>query len=326
LSKNLEFKRISSEYSNEMAKISLSNYEMEKIKVKELHPVSIDYFVEKIVKLCETGIGYIALQNNEVVGFLIFDGVHIINDDGDKGATSPLYGYGVRGENRGEVIGKLFQKTAAELCEKYISSLRVNVYAHDEDVLNMYIMSSFAMDVTEVIRSTSSQIATQELTEYIFKEMTKDQLLNHREEVLSLYRDLINHLRRSPVFYHCKYFLPIEDRFQDFLSNEMRIFTVFHNDKLVGMIDSEPINEKGEKSLRFGDISLMPSHRGLGVAQSLLSYANECVNKAGYTTIYVTHGTINPTARGFWDKYFNNYSYTLTRKIDTEMLGIIESI
>ena len=42
--------------------------------------------------------------------------------------------------------------------------------------------------------------------------------------------------------------------------------------------------------------------------------------------IYVTHGTINPTARGFWDKYFSNYSYTMTREIDPNMLGVIHRV
>ncbi|XMB86070.1 GNAT family N-acetyltransferase [Mycoplasmatota bacterium WC44] len=326
MSRNIKFKKFTVDYLKEIARISFENYELERLKVNVLPDLSMDYFAEQIEALCETGIGYIALVNNDVVGFLIFDGIHVINDEGDKGATSPLYGYGVTGDNRGEVIGKLFQKTATELCEKYISSLRVNVYAHDEDVLNMFIMSSFAMNVTEVIRNTSLPIPTKELPEYTFKEMTKDQLLTHRDDVILLYRELINHLRRSPVFYHCKYFLPIEDRFEDFLSDEMRIFCVFYNDKLVGMIDSEPMNNRTEKSCRFGDISLNPNHRGLGVAKALLSYANDCVKKDGYTRIYVTHGTINPTARGFWDKYFANYSYTMTRVIDREMLGVIESV
>jgi len=42
--------------------------------------------------------------------------------------------------------------------------------------------------------------------------------------------------------------------------------------------------------------------------------------------LLVTHGTINPNARGFWDKYFSNYAYTMARVIDKDMLGIIERI
>ena len=45
------------------------------------------------------------------------------------------------------------------------------------------------------------------------------------------------------------------------------------------------------------------------------------LQKDGVERLFVTHGTINPNARGFWDKYFMNYSYTLTRVIDSDMLG-----
>ena len=118
-----------------------------------------------------------------------------------------MHGYGINHTARGEVISKLFQNTASILCENGIQQFGGNVYAHDSDVLWTYIMSAFAMDVTDVIE---------------------------------LYRNLINHLRINPIFYYCKYFLPIEDRFEDSLSDNIRVFAVFDGSKLIGMVNTEP--------------------------------------------------------------------------------------
>lgn len=155
-------------------------------------------------------------------------------------------------------------------------------------------------------------------------------MLEYRTDVIELYRNLINHLRVSPIFYHCNGFLPIEDRFEDFLSEDMRIFAAFYNNELVGMIDSEPTDIEfamtDSKAIGMGDVLIKSNYRGHGLGAALLAFANNRIKESGIDRIFVTHGTINPTARGFWDKYFTNYAYTMTRQIDPEMLGMIKTI
>ena len=55
------------------------------------------------------------------------------------------------------------------------------------------------------------------------------------------------------------------------------------------------------------------------IAKELLSFTNETLKKKGAKRLWVEHGTANPTARGFWDTYFDNFTYT--REIDSSMLG-----
>lgn len=108
------------------------------------------------------------------------------------------------------------------------------------------------------------------------------------------------------------------------------MFAAFEGDCLVGMIDSEPVDiallQNDSSALCMGDIFVKPNYRGEGVAATLLAFANDELRKDGIKRLLVTHGTINPNARGFWDKYFTNYSYTMTRLIDADMLGNIERI
>jgi GNAT superfamily N-acetyltransferase len=330
LSSQIICKPLDPDYVTIAIEMAQENYDLEKQTVTALSDFDNRAFYEtRIRELFEHGIGRIAFQNDKPVGFLAFGKIFDMGN-GILGATSPLYGYGIRHADRGKVIGHLFQSTAAEICEKYAQSLYVNIYAHDTDVLNMFIMSAFSMDTTDVVRHTSLNIQTVSLNGIQFAELNKVQVLEYRTDVLELYRELINHLRLSPVFYHCNDFLPIEERFEDFLSEDMRIFAVFEESQLIGMIDSEPTDIEFAKmdanAIGMGDVFMKQNYRGRGLGEALLAFANDKIRESGIERVFVTHGTINPTARGFWDKYFVNYAYTMTRQINPEMLGMIKPI
>jgi GNAT superfamily N-acetyltransferase len=331
LDKQIDIQPFDMGYFDAAVEMALENYSLERDSVKALFErVNKNYFSLQLEELFLKGSGRMAFEGDTLVGFLAFSDIFPIDQSGVKGATSPLWGYGIRHNKRGEIIGRLFQDAAAELCENFAQSLRVIVYAHDTEVLWTYIMSSFHMDITGVVRDTSLPIEAEIPEKYSFKEVAKNELINHRYEIIDLYRSLINHLRVSPVFYHCRNFLPVENRFDDFLRDNMRVFAVFDGKKLVGMIDSEPINwgfiQDDTEALGMGDVFIEPTYRERGIAVALLKFANERLRSSGVKRIFVAHGTINPTARGFWDKYFTNYSYTMTRWIDPEMLGTIKPI
>ena len=290
---------------------------------------NMEYIHKQLQYIIKTGTACIATEGETVVGFLAFGEAFAVHD-GVYGATSPLFGYGVRHGRRDVIIGKLFQSIAAQLCERYVQSLRVNVYAHDADVLWMYIATAFAMDVTQVVKNTSTPIQGKNTNRFTYREVSKSVLVNYREDVIDLYRELVNHLRVSPVFYHCRGFLPLEDRFEDFLSEKLRVFAAFEGKNLIGIIDSEPVDielfKNDSKALCMGDVFVKPNYRGEGVAANLLRFANGVLKNNGAERLFVTHGTINPNARGFWDKYFTNYCYTMARVVDADMLGVIERI
>lgn len=303
--------------------LSYENYLSEATKTEGLNDsINKSYFFHQLEPLFKQGIGKMAFEESVPVGFIAF------KKAGTESAISPLCGYGIRHENRSKIAGKLFQETAAELCRDFIRKIRVNVYAHDADVMWMYIMSAFSMDLTDVVRTTQEPIDAEIPDTFTFREIGKVDLLKHKNDIIELYRSLINHLRLSPVFYHCRDFLPIENRFDDFLNNNIRVFAVFDDNSLAGMINAEPCDGgfgvNDSNALNMGDVFIKPEYRGQGLAAALLRFANDELEKSSIQRLYVTHGTINPTARGFWDRYFTNYSYTMTRTINKDMLGNIE--
>jgi len=309
----------------------IENYLLERHSASGLHEMANErFFRKKLEELFLKGTGGMAFVDNTLVGFLIFGEKFTVTNSGAKGAASPLYGYGIRYSERRKVIEKLLQYVASELCENFAQRLSVSVYAHDTEILWTYLVNGFFLELTGAVRDVISPITTEMQGKYSFKELGKKELINHKVEIIELYRGLINHLRVSPIFYHGRNFLPVEKRLDDFLKENTRIFAVFDGNRLIGMIDSEPVDDGFAKddieALNMSDVFIELAYRGSGIAAALLKYANEELKSSGTRRLFVTHGTINPTANGFWDKYFANYYYSMTRLIDPEMLGKIKPV
>lgn len=329
MSKKLDLRPLDAAYLDAAAELAQAEYDRERVFVPALAAADHRAFYRaRLAPLFSHGMGAVALEDGAPAGFLAFCAPF---DTGNvRGAAAPLCGYGARGAARGEVLGRLFTSAAAALCGNYAESLRVSVYAHDRDALEVFLMSAFAMDTTDVVRLSDEPVPARTREGFSFRELTKPGLLRYREDLIALYRALINHLRQSPVFYHCRGFLPIEDRFEDFLSDGVRIFAVFDGERLVGMLDAEQTDidfaASDAASRSLSDLFLAPEYRGLGLGPALLQFACRALARDGVRRLFVTHGTINPTARGFWDRYFTNYAFTMMRQIDHDMLGAIPPV
>lgn len=323
---NIQIKPLEMKHLDIAVQLAVHNYFLERTKNNALsEKVNESYFSNSIKDLISCGIGNIALENDEVVGFLAFNA-----QLGSDYSESPLYGYGIKHTKRSEVISKLLKNTLSILCENNYQYFNISVYAHDREVLWTYIMSAFTMGVTDVVRDTNTSVNAKAVN-FIFKELNKVELIKHyRFDVIEIYRNLINHLRASPIFYPCNEFMPIEDRSDDFLSDNIRVFAVLDGDKLVGMVCAEPPDKnftvEDLQAVNMTDLFVIPDYRRHGIAAALLEFANNELRKSDTERIFVTHGTVNPTARGFWGSYFTNYSYTLSRQINHNMLGKIDLI
>jgi GNAT superfamily N-acetyltransferase len=60
----------------------------------------------------------------------------------------------------------------------------------------------------------------------------------------------------------------------------------------------------------------LPEYRGKGVFQGLLNYAITQMKAEGFESLGVDFESFNPTASGFWLKYFTAYINSVVRRID----------
>ena len=92
------------------------------------------------------------------------------------------------------------------------------------------------------------------------------------------------------------------------------------DDKIIGLIESNSESDSfafpNTKSVNVGEVYVIPEYRGSSLSKDLLYFAVEYEKQKGAGYLWVGHGTANPNARGFWNKYFKTYQYELVRKIE----------
>lgn len=70
-----------------------------------------------------------------------------------------------------------------------------------------------------------------------------------------------------------------------------------------------------EIDINVGEAFVLPEYRGKDIAQALLNYVDQDLLQNNYQYAWVEHGTANPNARYFWNKYFATYKYEMVRRI-----------
>lgn len=102
-------------------------------------------------------------------------------------------------------------------------------------------------------------------------------------------------------------------------SSGVRIFTAWSGKEPVAYLE---ITDEGENFItdaremqNICGAYCVPAYRGKGIMQQLVNHAMGVLRAEGYTKLGVDYESINPTAWGFWNKYFPAYTYSLTRRI-----------
>lgn len=306
---------ISETYLKLCVEIAKKEYLRECESVKELFEENYEAELYDRLKIpCINGNGFVCIDGNNVCGFII---THINHEEKTDRVTIPVWGYGIEHSNRTKVMSFLFQY----LAEKVMSintnvQFVVKIYAHDYDILSFFTSCQFGILCTDTVKNTSDDIYSD--SKVICRELSKKEILNRKAELLRLYRLLVKHLQESPVFYPGKEFT--EDVYLNYiLGGTTRMFAAFDGDTIIGIIDASIdygcFLLNSNDIFNVGDIYLEKAYRGKKIAELLLRYVNNTLREDGVKKIWVEHGTANPNARGFWDKYLKNYTYTLVRDI-----------
>lgn len=117
---------------------------------------------------------------------------------------------------------------------------------------------------------------------------------------------------------------------EEFMASSMqegaRYFVAEQNGKICAFVK---ISVPGETFVARGDTYrhirgayCLPEHRGKGLYQNLLNFTISVLKREGYTTLGVDFESFNPTARGFWLKYFTAYTNSVVRRIDERIMQL----
>lgn len=297
----------------EAMEIALANYYDERQYVKDL-PQACD--IPDLYSFAENGLGVAAFENEKMIGFLCccepFDNAFRATDV--RGIFSPMGANAAVSKNRSKIYTAMYQAAGEKWVRNGAVSHEICLYAHDEELQHQFFRYGFGLRCLDAIRPMEL-IDCESCAGYDFTELSKGEC----HLVYPLYLALYRHYCESPFFMYRK-----PETQEEFIVSSMqeegRYFVAKQNGKLCAFVK---ISVAGETFVATGSTYrhirgayCLPEHRGKGLYQNLLNFTISVLKREGYTRLGVDFESFNPTARGFWLKYFDAYTNSVVRRID----------
>lgn len=270
----------------------------------------------------DNGYGVAAFDGGKMTGFLCsyspFD--NMFGSSYAKGVFSPMGANAAIPETRAKIYAAMYQSAADKWVNAGAVSHSICLYAHDAEVQRQFYLYGFGLRCVDAIRSME-QIDCAMCSGYGFRELGKNELASvYPLEIL-----INRHFKESPVFMNRS--LDSQESFlEDTQQEGSRFFAAMYGGKLCAYMQ---ITREGEtfitKQPDFANITgafCLPEHRGKGMYQNLLNFVVSTLKSEGYTRLGTDFESFNPTAYGFWMKYFTAYTHGVVRRIDEKILEL----
>lgn len=302
---------------SEASMLALRTYEEERCYVPELPLIEA---VPDLTEFADNGLGVAAFDAGQMVGFLCcyppFDNAFCSTDV--RGVFSPMGANAATNENRAKIYAAMYQAAGRKWIKTGAVSHAVCLYAHDDEVQRQFYQYGFGLRCMDAIRKTEL-IDCSPCEEYEFAELAQDEYMS----VYPLYLMLNSHCCKSPFFMNCTPETP-ESFAQKSLTENGHYFVAKQNGELCGYVKISDTGETfaadGTEYRHIHGAYCLPEHRGKEVYQNLLNFTITKLGTRGHTRLGVDFESFNPTAYGFWLKYFKEYTHGVVRRIDERIL------
>jgi GNAT superfamily N-acetyltransferase len=194
------------------------------------------------------------------------------------------------------------------------------LYAHDREVQEQFFRYGFGLRCVDAIR-TVDEIDMLACEGYTFSELAPEAVL----KVLPLENMLDDYYINSPFFMYREQSSEAEflEKYEHFKSV---YFIAEHEGRIVAFIraelDGETFIQNTPGYLHVKGAYCLPEHRGKGLNHNLMSMLMQKLKMMGYTRLGVDFESLNPTAYGFWLKYFDAYTHSVVRRIDEKIFHV----
>lgn len=277
-----------------------------------LEEITFETFEQKILKkLSDMRSIYIDDGANEQ-GVLYYN---LWSKDGIQTCNVPVYGYYASSE---KIMSKLFCNLSNAVMNNGDTQFQINLYAHDYESQKLFSMMQFGYVYEQGrLEIPSSLYCFNEA--YTIETLEKEEIEKRWDEIWKLTDSIIEHLKQAPVFYpgfefteqvYKAFFMDKETKLHIALSRDNRILGMIESNR-----EADVFAFQNTKSVNVGEIYVIPEYRGSSLSKDLLHFVIDYERKKGAEYLWVGHGTANPNARGFWNKYFKTYQYELVREI-----------
>ena len=270
--------------------------------------------IPPLAVLAENGLGAAAVEDGRLLGFLSAYGPWkpVFCTPDTSGVFSPLHAHAVEKEQRVKIWRRLYQAAAEKWVKAGAASHAITLYAHDAEAREALYMYGFGVRCMDLIRPMSPIGAS---GGWACRELPP----SCQPQLTPLRRELADHLSQSPCF-----MLDEPQRLEMWLkkkeSAQTRVFAAEKNGRIIAYIEADA---EGENYLSCtpGMMNIcgaycVPEFRGTGAAQAVLERMISVFALEGYCRLGVDCESFNPTALGFWGKYFDAYTHSVVRRVD----------
>lgn len=274
-------------------------------------PMCVDEFRETYLPVLHS-MQKVQVSIGEETGVLYYT---LSEENGVRVCSVPAYGYYYTGE---KTLYRLFTRLSERVMAGGDTLFRVHLYAHDRAAQTAFSMMQFGFMAEKGLAKTG-QLAYCADRLFTVRTLTKKEITDRWNEVWGYTGAIVRHLQQAPVFYPGREFT--EEVYRAFYMDEgTAVHAAFsETGKLLGIIETncEPCPFLGltASSANAGEIYVPPEWRKTGLSQALLAHAARYEEQRGNEYLWLEHGTANPNARGFWNRYFDTYEYELVREI-----------
>ena len=305
------------EHLPQAMQIARHGYEIERTANPALP--AIDSFPD-LTRFTQQGYGSAAFQGDHMVGFLCFypPTQDAFGTTGMRGTFSPIHAHGVIASDSSRIYSLLYQSTARKLVRDGILSHSIAIYTHDSEAIRSFFYNGFGLRCIDAVRLLTP-LETADAPDCRFIEVPQAD----KGILLDLQNLLIAHLGKSPTF------MPFPQQTQAQFAGkqedeDVRYFAALIDDKPIAYLkirdDGENFVCDDPRMVNICGACCQPEYRGTGVSHNLLAYLIDRLVPEGYTRLGVDFESFNPTALGFWLKYFDAYTGSVVRRIDDKIL------
>lgn len=306
--------RLGNQYQKQIAQLAYAAYQKECSAVNELSGMKELEFLKEFQEMLENAEGFVALEDEMVVGYIW--GYPQTNGN----IYVPLGAFVVSDcKDREKTISRLFQAYAEEICKSGTYHYDIKVFAHDEEMVRKLSLLQFGIESECGVyeRTIFNEEKTQD-NGIAITNLSTEEVLENWTPIWAMVKEIIDHLKESPIFYKGEEFT--EEIYKEFLSDaDTNVFVAKKQEEYIGIIETN--TDKGDLFINHldnsnvGEIYVKNEYRKTGISHRLLLEASEYEYGKGNPILWVEHGTANPNAMGFWDTYFKPYCYSMIRDI-----------
>jgi GNAT superfamily N-acetyltransferase len=299
----------------EAQKLAISDYSAERAVVAELPDIKD---IPHLEWFAENKKGVAAYENGKMAGYLCAWGPFDNPFGGNpkiKGVWSPAHGNSAVKENKIRIYKEMYQSIAEKWVGGGALSHAVTLYAHDESATKAFFTYGFGLRCIDAVKLIEThKINNPESV--LFEELPQKEA----GRITELNNALSKHLGNSPCFMNYPEKTP-EMTLKEAVNDNIRYFIAKRHNKIIAYLkaagdDGEHFACGAKDMMNVCGAYLLPEYRGRGVFDALLFHTENVFAGEGYKRLGVDFESFNPTAYGFWLKYFAAYTCSVVRRTD----------